>query len=156
MRLLEYLGCIILLFLHWMGRSCFDCCTEVMFVLSLSPSDVSGRLSERAMPSLSLQIVDVSVLLPFIENICTYPTCDNLFSIFSKSFPTHRASQYKYVPSVGPAVYHLFTFCFFSPSWPLSSCTASVTMFALITSKPFRSPLSSLFCAPFLYFYPAL
>lgn len=74
----------------------------------------------------------IFVLPPLID--------DNLFSIFEKSFPTHCAYQYKYVPSVGPIVYHLFPFHFFSPSWPLSSCTASVTMFALITSEPFRSP----------------
>lgn len=43
-------------------------------------------------------------------------------------------------------MYRLLTFCFFSPSWPLSSCTASVTMFTLITSKTFYSLLSSLLC----------
>lgn len=75
---------------------------------------------------------------------CVSPLCfdpdDNLFLIF-QSFPTHCASQYKHVSSVGLWCITFSLPAFFSPTWPLL-CTASVTMYTLITSKPFRSLLS--------------
>lgn len=69
------------------------------------------------------------------------PLTDDNF--FSEYFPTHCVSQWKHAASVGPTVYHLFAFRCFSPSWPLLSCTASLTMCTLITSKNLLlSPLS--------------
>lgn len=128
-------------YLHWAGHSC-----DV--ALSYHVLDISNRssqlLSEHAVSFLILNYRTncwFASSLTLIQNICTwYPTSHwwkFFFRVFSHTlcFPvkTRRLCR---ANSISP-------FRCFSPSWPLLSCTASLTMCTLITSKNLLlSPLS--------------
>lgn len=88
------------------------------------------------------QIVDVSVLCTLIQCSCSVPplTDDNLFLIF-QSFPTHCASQYKHVPSVGQRCITFSLPAFFLPL-DRSHCV-QLQLQCTLSSHPNLSALSS-------------
>lgn len=99
--------------------------------------------------------MDLSILPPLIPKYF-WVALLLLMVIHFKSFLTHCASQYKHVHSVGPTVYHLFTYCIFLPLDPSHrgqlQLQCSLSLHQNLSAPSLCVSLYSIF----LYFYPAL
>lgn len=166
MPLLEYSNFILIQFFHWMGHSCFDYHTEVMFVLSSLCFIQSVCISLASNHRTDCWFVcpsyfDTKYLHP-------PPLCDdNLFSIF---FPTHCTvspstnmflqkgqqcitfSLSSFFPLLTPLIVYSFSHNVRShhiQTFPLSSLRSLLFLFSLF-------PSSSLVFKTLTFFYSLL